>query len=757
MQINYKDLIKDTVVIRKDDYINFFFQTIVGTDVKPIYGRENNQNESFFDIAIVKNSQEKKTRVGNKYIERYWRTCIFYFIDREKACEYLNDSNKEQYVFSDNDDIISWNSSNGFANNRINSAYAEKVNNKVFKYFKRKKSSWFVRSYVYFVLIICDDKTPITTKDFYINYWNNNYDFKKGNKSSLFGKSKTISFAQNVSEELDLIKNENKDSIDCVLAYLNKLDFYPENEEAFADIKTDIDSGIEYILCQGAARTGKTILAMRLLHDYSQFQLLLMNYNFYVSLKDAFSVIGVAFPYKRVFHHDLSHKDGCWVDGRIHKTVVMDLKNVIVDEAQRLGFVEERFSNYGIFQSIDEIKEIVSSKNHSQTVFFGDDWQRLNPKYDEGFNAIKELVNGRNYREYYFREPLGVPPEILQNVRFLLSNNGIEPCAPNQFSISIQKEPGAFIDSYFCDEQKKKHLVVPIIGNEGLESVNISGKVFKNLKNGNRQRYLFDGEIQNNYFLNAYSVISREIESVYLYIPKFIYLDENFIIQTRFSNDNSFILNHLYTLMTRATMSLKIYCEDEGLANYLNKKISTINNTLPIEKEPLPTKSDYDVFIAYFGTNSESGTYREAKRICDRIKETGLKVFLLNYSFSEADDDLLFNETWHVLPRSSTLIYVFNEYAKRTQNGLIERKETNGEISRIYQELNSFAELITLGQRTAKHDARFYYVGSRLTKYNVYPFLNKYIQPLTQGNSDCCFMNDDEMFAWINHRFFEDD
>ena len=120
MKINYRDIIKNTVPERKDEYINFFFENIVGTNIKPIYGKDIGSTlEPYFDIAIVKNSQEKKSRIGNKYIERYWRTCIFYFIDREKACEYLNNEGKEKYCFSDTEDDISWESTNLFSINAI--------------------------------------------------------------------------------------------------------------------------------------------------------------------------------------------------------------------------------------------------------------------------------------------------------------------------------------------------------------------------------------------------------------------------------------------------------------------------------------------------------------------------------------------------------------------------------------------------------------------------------------------------------------
>ena len=37
----------------------------------------------------------------------------------------------------------------------------------------------------------------------------------------------------------------------------------------------------------------------------------------------------------------------------------------------------------------------------------------LNPKYDKGIEYIKKVIGDRDYREYYFSSPLGVPQEIL--------------------------------------------------------------------------------------------------------------------------------------------------------------------------------------------------------------------------------------------------------------------------------------------------------------------------------------------------------
>lgn len=508
-------------------------------------------------------------------------------------------------------------------------------------------------------------------------------------------------------------------------------------------------------MCQGAARTGKTVLALRLLNEYKEFKLLLMNYNFYVSLKDAFAVVGRPFPSDRIFHHDLKHKgNGCWIRGSGTKSFNVDISHLIVDEAQRLGTMDETYTFYGHHLSgFDSIDSIVNYPNHVQTIFFGDDSQMLNPKYDRGIKNIKEAIGERDYREYYFSSPLGVPQEIIKNVKFLLNDEKTQPFPLNDFSVEIEKDPKKFIERYLNDDQRKKHLVVSLIGDVNINKVQIGDYTFKSINNSSVTRYLFNQDIQKDYYLTAYSVISREIESVYLFIPKHIYLSDNCNIESLYSKENSFLMKHLYTIMTRATMSLVICCEDEKLGEYFNERINAIKAEIEPEDLGERIEYDYDVFVAYFGTDRPDGTYSKAKEICDVLKTKGLSVFLNNYSFVNKDSNLKFTETWHALNRSETMMFVFNEYVDKDETGLVIRNTPDGSISRIYQELSTFEDLIDSGMRKAKYDARFYYAGKRLTKFNVYPFINRYFPPLTQGNSDCCFMNDEEMLRWINKRF----
>lgn len=84
----------------------------------------------------------------------------------------------------------------------------------------------------------------------------------------------------------------------------------------------------------------------------------------------------------------------------------------IIDECQRLG------SQYNI------IDGIMHSSNHIATIFLGDNLQRLKPSSDDGIAYIKNkiLENDKELMMFKFSSSVGIPPEILKNVKFLLSD-----------------------------------------------------------------------------------------------------------------------------------------------------------------------------------------------------------------------------------------------------------------------------------------------------------------------------------------------
>lgn len=784
-KIKFSDLIMNSHTYRSEEYIKFFFSEIVG--IKNQSPKTYKLEETDFTISILKDSTSRITDYEQgKLMEKAWRNCVFYFVDKNTYIKEFGSNAKFPTIKSVNnnsvevddeyitrtsqyplDPKIQWNITKGFQDY-------------VFNYFKNNHSSWFVRSYVYFILVICDASSTISTKDFHIHYWNTNYSFRQiTSKRNIFYNVSDTYFVENVKDEISLIESANKDVIDCVEAYTNKLTFKYDTQENFHDIRNDIDKGIEYLLVQGAARTGKTILAMRLLGHYPDSVLLLMNYYFFSALKDAFGVLSLEFPKNRIFHHSLrqNHRiSGGWIKNIKTMDIIPDISFLIVDEAQRLANIPGKQGYYTYLNGINEIDRIVNCPNHKHTIFFGDDYQKLNSDFDNGFSAIYDAIKDKKFREYSFRNSIGISPEILNNVKYILNHeDGGIPKASNKFEISITNSIQTFIEDYREDTTAKKHILC--IGTKPLDnqSIEIDGQTIIPYPSELRDTdfpYFFNKEIQEKYMLSTYQVISRELESGYLYIPKNVTYDEKkqeIIYKNYYNhNENAFLKYHLYTLMTRATLKLRIFCEDQNLYTYIEEKIQRIDtiNRLNMDEEKMAEEKmaeekelsleqakiktfTYDIFLAYHGTSSINGTYNIAKTICDYLRSNGYSVFLNNYSYASGDDDMGFDETWHAISRSKNFMFVFNDNVYRDSNGCIPRKNPDGSPNAVYVELSEFNKLVQLNERVNKRNLRFFYSGKTLDESTVYNFLSKYFRVGTYGNTDCCLFCNDDVTKWL--------
>ena len=782
--VNFIDVISQSTIYRKDKYIKYFFNNIADFDEKPIF--DSLEGEGLFTLSIIKDSTSRILENSKgRLMEKSWRNCIFYFVDKSTYKKYFGtNSFYPNFLINKDEDLVEydgkWNEVNSKNPEELRQHYEiqKGFQRSVFNIYRDKHSSWFVRSYVYFIMILCDDYSQITSKDFVIYYWNTNYSFKPTNgKKNIFNNVSDSYFVQNVLKEIDIIENANRDIIDCVNAYNGELDFRGDTYENYNDIHKDLEDGIEYILVEGAARTGKTIIALRLLGEFKDSVLLIMNPYFYNVLLDAFHIMKTEFPKDRIFHHSLEsskRKKGGWIQNIATKKIIPDLSFLIVDEAQRLSSYPGRQGNYRYLSGLDEIDKIVNFPNHKYTVFFGDDMQKLNPYYDKGFQLIYEAIKNRNFREYSFKKSIGIPPEILSNVKYLLNfNEGGNPHETNSFLFRLTKDASDFFRLFKEDTNVKKHFVC--VGLTAVEDQCIDAenpiKQYPRELHDSDFNFLFNEEISNEYMLSTYEVISREIESVYLYLPDKITFNKDSesieFVDDRFKKDNPFLIYHIYTLMTRATLKLTIFAENSDLYSHFLTKIKIIEQiNSDIEKNidyntqidpefKLCLISDkditftYDVFIAYHNTNSPSGSYDAAKRLCDLLKAKGYSVFLNNYSFEEDDEDLGFDETSHALQRSKKMILVFNDNIYRDSNGMIPRKYEDKKPNQLYLELVTFHRMVLDNIRSNKKHLRYYYTGDTMDRSNIYNFLNRYYRDGTYGNSNCCFFDDNEMIAWM--------
>lgn len=263
---------------------------------------------------------------------------------------------------------------------------------------------------------------------------------------------------------------------------------------------------------------------------------------------------------------------------------------VLCDEAQRLG-------NYSDF---DEAAALAS--HPSQVFLCGDDYQKLNRRGDLGIQRVYE-GSREEFRTFELPESVGIPPEIGVLVKSLLGE-GAPPLVNCDFCIKLIYDSDKTLVSEFEEDSSfKKHFALPanyyFYPRGYMPGIRRSSEptrecdsscgpycehrfipmlspvldpvgTFQTPRKDLSQSFKFfcAEQIMPNYALSAYELISREVESLYLKIPKRIGPQ---VLRASFSDDDhieSWIKRHLYVLMTRPTANLVINIEDKDLYSH---------------------------------------------------------------------------------------------------------------------------------------------------------------------------------------------
>ena len=232
---------------------------------------------------------------------------------------------------------------------------------------------------------------------------------------------------------------------------------------------------------------------------------------------------------------------------------------------QRLGFI----SRYGNYDEFDEVAQIL--KHSEQSFFTGDNFQMLNSKYDQGIDRISKVIQerGETFSKYKIPESVGVPAEIGILMKYLTNPQAI---AFNEVVshwergrdfelIFIEHNVNQFVAYFDEDKSNKKHFASPMdyMWLEADEIIQID--TFHRKKpiiclNDHEKKnfaykfpYFCNEEVMPNYILSAYELISREVESLYVHIPKF---------NKRVLQHEEWYRKHLYVLFTRPTARLVV-------------------------------------------------------------------------------------------------------------------------------------------------------------------------------------------------------
>ena len=539
------------------DYIEFYFYNLLGLSRKKGISYEFCENST---IAIMKDETSRLTEGSGKLRDRPWSNFLFYFITKEQYELAFGTNSKKRNIeglinYEGDFKVSDWDekyTGKSPHSTHLKKANNDKIANYIFNSVKVASPSLFIRSYVYITIVIIDQYNQISDRQYLPYYFNTNYKFGAiPRKRNFIANVKNSYLVKNVKEELEMLKDNNRDVLECVRAYQGTLEFIPETENHLNSIIKDINSEEEYILIEGPARSGKTIIAMSLLSKYPEANLLVMNHFFYNALKDAFGLLKHPFPDNRIYHQ--YHGKSGYYDSENG----MDFSFSIVDECQRLG---ERYR-------LDE--RFINVDYHKHTILLGDDYQKLNPESDDGIHYINTKLNdsGKQIKKYQFESSIGVPSEIINSVKYLLGILDIVDTKPiGEYTIRLYEDKDAFIENYKSNTTHRKHLTT-IQGQKRDYSDFAGFKAYPKKLQNNNYLYFLNSETVEKYYFSPYEMISRELDSIYIFLPENISPD----------TIRGYVLTQLYVLMTRATLSLNIFIENKETYKVFKERLNEIN------------------------------------------------------------------------------------------------------------------------------------------------------------------------------------
>ena len=454
-----------------------------------------------------------------------------------------------------------------FIDNKIISLFQNFIFNLLYK----TEKHLFLNTNFYSVINIIENHENAISSTF--NY-NSKHEFKKTNMQQKSTNETNFNtsyiFIKNVKEELNRIEKHYVDMVELINAYEGKLPLTPVTSYNYNCIKQGIEDNNNFIITEGMARTGKTIIALRLLGNYrEEANLVIMNQHFYKSLKNAFILEKVEFPFKSIITHT---RFADFEKARVSSKIL------IIDEAQRLNEYQ--------------IDNIINSNKNNINVFLGDNLQKLNYKHDKGLDFLERKLKSLklDVQKHYFTHSIGIAPNILQSIKYLLfkdtqyTNQSINKYEINFFK---KEEKKLFLKKYFDDSTYKKHMAT-IYMCDGDYDVTIDGFKRVNIKNQNlSENYFFDEYVKEHIMLTTFELISREVDSMYIFIPETVYIkkgygNENgylsYIGSNQTNNLEEYMLNQLYILMTRSKGSINILCENETVYEYFQNRISKLKN-----------------------------------------------------------------------------------------------------------------------------------------------------------------------------------
>lgn len=604
-----------------NQHISKYLENFVGYLVDPEdinYKLINFENNNVYVVILKDDIRRMDVNNGGSGVlrQRQWSVFVFNFIDSDQYVKYFGQNKDKKdilspYKSSDLSEFFYENESSAYNGKNPENIYTNQkikylLQNYIFHKLFNEYRYLFLNTYVYSIIGVVNSNTKqIEEKNFWTYYYNTNHNFRQvPNKKIIDQKydiNKTSYLIDKIEEELSIIEKKYNEMADLINAFTGSLPMNPVTSLNYECIKNGVLKGENFIVAEGMARTGKTVIAMRILSEFSIAKLVIMNPHFYDSLKEVFAVERITFPSDRIACHTEFDK----VNKMFENSDIL-----VVDEAQRL--------------SENQIDKIVLKNHDKITLFLGDNLQKINKNYDKGISVIKNKIRnlGYFYTQLYFDHSIGLSSNVLYSIKYLLFNNiPLGSQNINNYEINLFDNEYDFKSKYNNDKTFKKHMATIYMGckdyNETIKGFNRWHK-----DTFHKFHYYLDKDVKEFVMLTTYEVISRELDSIYIYLPKTVYADENGLHYSCEGNDE-YLLNQIYVLMTRAKGCINVFCENISAYNYL---YSRYNNILSIDRAE--------------ESNLSEDEKEKAQKLADIIEERGI-TRLIHFTSMDNIDSIL--------------------------------------------------------------------------------------------------------------------
>lgn len=402
------------------------------------------------------------------------------------------------------------------------------------------------------------------------HYWNKNKISSCKNLNSFLKKlnSRKIDKLVHITPTDNFMQNicsKSRSFSEFQLAFNGKSTFKEINLKNFINLKRLIDKN-DILEINGPAGSGKTTIAFYLFGQLEDSVLQIININFWKEINKRF---------EKDFLLKNKHEKTFWNSQKFKDFLENDksTKYLIIDEYQRS--TPDFFNNF--------LKKCIKKK--IKVILLGDFEQSINPESDNPNkiqNALQKIkMSGASIYTKKLYEVYRLDKIALNEIKYLFYGTQNNSRKTSNYQIEIKENWESFYHCFSAIDYKKHLYCIATIQYFDLscdydkrwwpDEHNSLECAYK--KMNNREYFLYIREYFSKYIFSPYDVISREIDYMFLYLPKSLNIKKMEYLDFFDKNSQNYLKSQINVLTTRATKGLIIFSENEETKELLKSRL----------------------------------------------------------------------------------------------------------------------------------------------------------------------------------------